>query len=177
MSLVSVFHAGLRPGRNFSAGHWHVHRPRLRATTSAQGARLAHSAFVTCGIPAPCRTPPRITGSHRVLRSGSVRIAGDHSSWLTPRHIRCHIRSEGSRRRQPSSLPCFSRCGQWRPSARDWWGQARVRRVTRLTSIKAPVNTTRDVPGAHRLGGDYHHLRKWGCATLAVWVQASWLSG
>ena len=57
VSLVSLFHSGLRSGLNFTAAHWPVHRPRLRATISAQGAGRAHSLFVTSGIPITWLTP------------------------------------------------------------------------------------------------------------------------
>lgn len=62
VTLVSLFHSGLRPAQISSAGHWHVHRPRLRATTSAQGAGLAHALFVTPEITRCWLTPRRITG-------------------------------------------------------------------------------------------------------------------
>jgi hypothetical protein len=57
VSLVSLCHLRLRPGLNFSAGRWHVHRPRLRAMTSAQGTGLAHALFVTHEILLPWLTP------------------------------------------------------------------------------------------------------------------------
>jgi hypothetical protein len=39
VSLVSLFHLCLRPGLHFNAGSWHIPRPRLRATTSAEEGR------------------------------------------------------------------------------------------------------------------------------------------
>ena len=57
VGLVSLFHLGLRPDLNFSAAHWDVHRPRLRATTSAQVAGLTDAMFVTYEILLPWLTP------------------------------------------------------------------------------------------------------------------------
>jgi hypothetical protein len=81
VTLVSLFHSGLRPALISSAGHWHVHRLRLRATTSVQGAGLAHALFVTPEIPIRWLTPWRIAGGHWVLRSWCVR-------WLDERFYR-----------------------------------------------------------------------------------------
>jgi hypothetical protein len=98
VSLVGLFHSGPRPGLNFSAAHWDVPRPRLRATTSAQRAEAAHSLFVTSGLPIPGPTPGRMNGDHEVLRSECVRISGDRSLRLTAPRIICHAARHGSRR-------------------------------------------------------------------------------
>jgi hypothetical protein len=84
VSLVSLFHSGPRPGLHFSAGYWHVHRPRLRATTSAHGAGMAHALFVTCEIPIPWLTTWRMTGGRWVLRFWCLRWLDERFYRLTP---------------------------------------------------------------------------------------------